>query len=139
MVTANPDRPVWVALNVYDRPGGSGESTNVELPSGIIVRKPSNFFTVGPFVSDFDRIEWPFDLGEYYERSEYSVSRDRHGEIAEILICDRIGSYPNPGCHLKFRFDPLTASIDFNRNQLDRIDIIRQHAKAFVQCLLSKE
>lgn len=135
LISAGFNRPIWVHLNRLDELG-TWVDHYVDLPNGDRIRRPSEYRIAGPFVSDFSEIVWPFDLGAWNERREYAVAFDAKGEISEILTCARPKAYPNPGCDLQFRIDPLIAKVRFNRRLLDRIDQIRHRAWTFLGCLL---
>ncbi|MBC7144742.1 MAG: hypothetical protein H5U24_04975 [Thioclava marina] len=92
----------------------------------------------GDFVSGIERIELQ-DLRQYSsfpEMEDFFADLTDEGEITAVMSCDIDGTVPLSHCDLKEKSEFFEMDIGgFRRNQLDRLEVIRRHARNFTACL----
>lgn len=135
LVRSGTERPIWVLL------GGTSEASRenweeITLENGDVVEGPGDMEYSGEFLHGFERVTWTSGQRYVYRNDEFYVLRDSDGEIVEILQCDVGGSYPNPGCQIDYKVQPLWVTVRFNKSLLEHFPLIREHAHTFVRCIL---
>jgi len=134
-VEAGNERPVWVLLWPVSEAGWETPRM-VALGNGDMVQGPGDIEFTGETLHGFERVTWASGQGFPYQGDEFHVLRDVSGEIVEIMNCSADGSVPNPTCNLDFKVEPLWVKLRFNKSDLDRLTLIRQHARRFARCIL---
>lgn len=114
--------------------------TDEDFKDGQLEFRPPNFKRTGEMFHGYERITvidaQPVD-GLY---TQIFIEEDEGKNLIGVLTCNSPGSVPVPHCQLYEHLGPWELKISqFRRNQMDQIETIKKHARAFTACLTWKE
>ncbi|MCA0401943.1 MAG: hypothetical protein LCH38_14140 [Proteobacteria bacterium] len=108
-------------------------------PYGASLGKVPTIVRTGELISGMGRIDIPSyipDKGETAPGHDWYAEISESGEFTALMRCNISGTVPIPHCRLHEKFMYFEGELSsFRRDQLDKLHLIRHHAKNFTTCL----